>query len=246
MQRNVDVAAERVEGAGELLGSGLDGFYFGNLCLEGVEKRQDLAGFMLDGLAEIVPGLAANTLHGLLVFAFPLTELFWAGNLVLDHPGTHLDQAIELLLPGQAVGRLVALVAAGGGVTQGLGALGDVHQAGDVILAGDIRSGLVNFQQGGIIPGADGVDIKAAIAFLGRAGLALEAFQDGGDVLLDHLELVGDGDAVAVIENGDDRRCLQHADGVDRFPEQCLRRWKRCRWSPRRPHHRFSKTGFQL
>ena len=55
-----------------------------------------------------------------------------------------------------------------------------------------------------------------------RFGVALEALQDGEDVFFDHLELVWDGDAVAVVVDGDDRGRLQDADGVDAIPEHAF------------------------
>ena len=103
-----------------------------------------------------------------------------------------------------------------------LGDFGDMHQRGDVILAGDLGGGRVGFEQGGIVPAAHGVEVVAAVALVGGAGVALEAAQDGADVFLDHLELVGDGDAVAVVVDGEDGGGVQHADGVDRFPEDAL------------------------
>ena len=43
--------------------------------------------------------------------------------------------------------------------------------------------------------------------------------QDRAYVLLNHLELVGNRDAIAVIEDGYDGRGVQDADGVESLPE---------------------------
>ena len=63
--------------------------------------------------------------------------------------------------------------------------------------------------------------IEAAFdGFRRRFQVALEAFEQGADIFLDHLKLIGDRNAIAVIINGDDGGRFQHADGVDRFPKQ--------------------------
>ena len=67
-----------------------------------------------------------------------------------------------------------------------------------------------------IIPPLNGVDVKP----ISRIGIALETGQERGKILLGDLQFIGDGYAVAVIPNGDNGRGAQHADGVDRFPEQ--------------------------
>ena len=48
--------------------------------------------------------------------------------------------------------------------------------------------------------------IEAAFdGFRRRFQVALEAFEQGADIFLDHLKLIGDRNAIAVIINGDDR-----------------------------------------
>ncbi len=70
----------------------------------------------------------------------------------------------------------------------GLGQLENVHYSRNVFLADDLLRMLVSFDEGRIIPSADGENlIPAAIV-----GLALEAAQQFSDVLFDHLILIGD------------------------------------------------------
>jgi hypothetical protein len=67
-------------------------------------------------------------------------------------------------------------VTAGGGMSLGLGHLGDVDQLRNMITAGDIRRGRISLQQGGKVPAADLVQVVAALALRVRTGLTLERF----------------------------------------------------------------------
>ncbi len=106
------------------------------------------------------------------------------------------------------------------GMSLRLGHVNDMHECGDVIFARDLGGGEVGFHEGGVIPRADGVMVVAVLYFVGRRErVTLEAFEQGADIFLDHLKLIGDGDAVAVVINGDDGGRFQHADRIDRLPE---------------------------
>ena len=94
-------------------------------------------------------------------------------------------------------------MAAAGAVSLWLGDFGDVDERRDVVFARDFGGGCESFEQGGVIPGADGVVVIAALGFFGGlVGVALEPAQDFADVFFDHLELVRHRNAVAVIVDG--------------------------------------------
>ena len=100
-----------------------------------------------------------------------------------------------------------------------------MHQRGDVIFARDLGGAEIGFDKRGIIPGMDGVMIVSVLNFFKRrVGIALKAFKQCADIFLDHLKLIGNGNAIAVIIDRDDGRCFEHADGVDRFPKETFSR----------------------
>ncbi|PWG74632.1 hypothetical protein DF186_16880, partial [Enterococcus hirae] len=86
----------------------------------------------------------------------------------------HAAQAVVVLLPGQPFGRLVALVAARGGVPLGLGQLGDVDDRRHVLGADDLGGVEIGLAQRRVVPAAHRVEVVPHLA----AGLALEAAQD--------------------------------------------------------------------
>ena len=116
--------------------------------------------------------------------------------------------------------------------------LRDVQDRRDVLHAHDARRGDVRLAQRRVVPPFDGVDVVAF--FLLR--IALESLQQLRDVALRHLEIVRHGDAVVVVPDGDDHRDLQHARGVDRFPEHPL---GAARVADRSPRH-FVATPREL
>src|SRR5207237_2891478 len=81
---------------------------------------------------------------------------------------------------------------------------------------GDLR---VRLDERGIVPSSDDADLES-----GRTGLTLEARERGGDGALDRLELVRNGDPVAVVPHRHEERDLQHAGRGHRLPEQALAR----------------------
>ncbi len=187
-----------------------------------LEHVRDLGALLLHRGQVGIPGGLAESLHSGEFLFFNGDQLRVRGDGVIDDPAAHARHAVEFLFPFEAFGRFVTLVAARGGMSLRLGDVDDVHQGRDVIFARDVSGGGVGFEQGGIIPGVDGVKVVAAVAILVGAGVALEALQDGADVFLDHLELVGDRDAVAIVVDGEHGGSFEHADGIDRFPEQAF------------------------
>ncbi|MPM36564.1 hypothetical protein SDC9_83163 [bioreactor metagenome] len=108
-------------------------------------------------------------------------------------------------------------------MSQRLRGLGDVYQGGDVVFPGIFRGSLVDLDQLLVIPGMDRIKVVALVAFFCRAGFTLEPLQNGVNILFYHLKLVGNRDAIAVIVNGDDRWCMQNANGIDCLPEKTFR-----------------------
>src|SRR6266536_3488526 len=104
-----------------------------------------------------------------------------------------------------------------------LGYFSDVHKRGNVILAGNLGRVKIGFEQRGIIPTANLIKFIATFALFFETRVTLKSLQNGVDTFLDHLELVGDGNAIAIIIDGNDCRRLQYTNGIDRFPEHALR-----------------------
>lgn len=73
----------------------------------------------------------------------------------------------------------------------GLGGVGDMHQGGNVVLAGCVGCFLVGLQQRRVIPGLNLVEVVTAVALLSGARHTLKTLQNGGDIFFHHLELIG-------------------------------------------------------
>lgn len=97
-----------------------------------------------------------------------------------------------------------------------LRALDHVDQRRDVLGAGRGRGAVVRLGQGGVVPGADRVEVEPVAA----AWRALEPLEHRRQVLARDLVGVGHRDPVAIVPDRDDRRPAEHADGVDALPEQ--------------------------
>ena len=95
----------------------------------------------------------------------------------------------------------------------------DMHQLWDVILACDLGGIGISFEQPGIIPAAHLIQVITPFTIVLETGITLKSLQNGMDVFLHHLELVGDRDAIAIVIDRDDGGRLQNADGIERLPE---------------------------
>ena len=76
----------------------------------------------------------------------------------------------------------------------------------------------IDLAQSRIVPALDAVDVEPLLP----AHLALEAGKDVRDLGLGDLILPGHGNPVVVVPDRHQYGCAQHADCVDRFPEQPL------------------------
>ena len=168
--------------------------------------------------------MLANALHKRLILLFKGNQLYFRGNTFFNHPFTHFTNAVIFLLPLKTFRRFVSFVAARRGMSLRLGHLIDMHKRRNMKLACDLRCVLIGFEQDRIIPAAYLEELVAALAFRLGARLALEALQNFVDVLLNHLELVRDRNSIAIVIDSNDCRRLEHANGIDRFPEHALRR----------------------
>src|SRR5687767_1056235 len=110
-----------------------------------------------------LPGELANALHSGMVLFFNGDQLRLRNDAVLYHPLAHFSQAVKFLLELESLRTLVSLVTARRGMSLRLGNLGDMHQLRDMILARDFHSGRVGFEQRGIVPAADLIEIVAAL-----------------------------------------------------------------------------------
>ena len=96
--------------------------------------------------------------------------------------------------------------------------LGDMNDGRHVLHAHDRRGVNVRFTQRGIIPALDRIHVESLLLLR----IALKSFQQLGEIALRDLELIRDGDAIAVVPDGDEHRHLQHAPRIDRLPEHPL------------------------
>ena len=87
----------------------------------------------------------------------------------------------------------------------------------DLFHPGDLGSLGVGCHDRRVIPATDHVDVIPITAF---SWWALKAHQQLRDVLLGNLVFIRHRDAIAIVIYGQYGRAAQHADGVDRFPEQ--------------------------
>ena len=84
-----------------------------------------------------------------------------------------------------------------------------------VLLARNLGCICIGLEQGRVVPAAYLMEIIAASTIFLAGRITLKSLQDRVDVFLDHLELVGDGNAIAVIIDGDDSRRPKNADRID-------------------------------
>src|SRR6202008_2365238 len=98
--------------------------------------------------------------------------------------------------------RFVALVRPRGRMARRLGHLVDVNDGRHVLHPYDRRRGDVGLAQRRIVPVVYDVDVVAGLLFR----VALEALEHLGDVAFGDLKVVGDGDAVVVVPDGDEHR----------------------------------------
>ena len=170
------------------------------------------------------PSCLANPLDSIPVLGLHRIKLRLARNTHPNQPLAHLAHTVELGLPPQPLGGLVSLLTSGSGVALRLCEICDVDQRWNVVPPRCPDGRLIRCQQRPIVPAGDLVQIEAALAVIVEAIVPFEPLEDGVDVLLHHLELVGDRDAVPVIVDGDDGGGLQHTNGVDSLPEHALGR----------------------
>ena len=112
--------------------------------------------------------------------------------------------------------RFVSFVISRRGVSEGLCQFRHVQYGRRVIEPDQIRSFEIRRTQFRIVPPSHDVKINARAA----AGTMTETFQDSGDVAFGHLKRVGNRDTESVIPDREQHRRLQHANGIDRFPEK--------------------------
>ncbi len=182
-----------------------------------VEDGHGLVELGADGLHEGVPGPALNLAHLVGRRALDLVELRGAGEAFGDDPLAHLEQAVVLALPFEALLRLVALVAARGGMALGLGDLDHVQDGGHVVAAHLLGRRQVGLAERRIVPGLHRVEVEAVVALA-----VAETGEHLAEVLFGDLVHVVDGDAVVVVPDRHQERRPQHAHGVDRLPEHAF------------------------
>jgi hypothetical protein len=84
--------------------------------------------------------------HSFARLRFDPLQLLGGSNPLFEDPLAELCQAVESVLPFQALFGLIAFVAAGGGMSLGLGQLDDVDDGRDVLAAGGAHRLLVGLE----------------------------------------------------------------------------------------------------
>ena len=202
-----------------------DDIHRGADSLAGGRGRGQIAGqggeaapLLAQRLLERLPGAALRGARRFLRLLFDAAQLLVPGELLREEPGAHLHEAVVLLLPGEALLRLVPFVGAGGRVPLRLRQLGDVDDRRDVLPPHPFGGLQIGLAEGRVVPAACPVEVDPVRHPL----VALEAGEHLGEAALGELVLDRHRDAVAVVPDREQHRRLHHGGGVDRLPEEAF------------------------